>query len=51
MYRTGQVYEGALARHCSSMINLALGLGAAAMRALTSSLSRYSGSLKPFTRG
>ena len=39
------------ARHCSSMINLALGLGAAAMRALTSSLSRYSGSLKPFSRG
>ncbi len=32
------------------MINLALGLGAAAMRALTSSLSRYSGSLKPFFR-
>ena len=32
------------------MINLALGLGAAAMRALTSANSKYSGSLKPFFR-
>ena len=39
------------ARHCSSLISLALGLGAAAMRALTSAISRYSRSLKPLFRG
>ena len=38
------------ARHCSSMISLAFGLGAAEIRALTSANSKYSGSLKPFFR-
>ena len=39
------------ARHCSKVSSLAWGLGAAAIRALTSWASRYSGSVEPLPPG